>query len=187
MSSLPNGSRWLGAVLSLAAATGCQSPPAAPAEAPSGAGSAAPEAAGSGAKRGIDKDALDPLVAPGDDFFLHANGGWLQRTEIPPDRSRWGVAAELMQKTERDLHALLEAALASTPSPGSGALEVADYYASLMDEAAIEAQGVAPLGPALERIAGLKTKADLARELGASLRADVDPLNNTDLDTDRLF
>jgi predicted metalloendopeptidase len=130
---------------------------------------------------------MDLSILPGEDFFSFANGTWLKETEIPPDRSRWGAASELMQQTEQKLRELLEATVAAAPSPGSEARKVADYYSSVLDEAAIEARGVAPLAAELARIAALKTKADLARELGASLRADVDPLNNTDMETDRVF
>jgi putative endopeptidase len=56
-----------------------------------------------------------------------------------------------------------------------------------MDEAAIEAAGLKPLRPELDRIAAIKSRADLSRELGATLRADVDALNATDYTTDRLF
>src|SRR4051812_6622169 len=60
----------------------------------------------SGDVRGIDLAGMDASVAPGDDFFAYANGTWLARTEIPPDRSSWGVfnvlADESTQRT-RDL------------------------------------------------------------------------------------
>jgi putative endopeptidase len=139
------------------------------------------------AAHGVDREGMDLSILPGVDFFSFANGSWLEKTEIPPDRSGWGVAAELAQQTVRQQRALLEATVAAAASPGSEARKVADYYASLMDEAAIEARGLTPLEPALARIAALETKADLARELGESLRADVDPLNNTDMQTDRAF
>jgi putative endopeptidase len=136
---------------------------------------------------GVDLTAMDPAVPPGEDFFAYANGTWSKTTEIPADRSSWGVAAQLSEKTALALRALLDELVASPPSPGSEARKVADCYASFMDEAAIEAQGITPLSPALARIAALRTKADLARALGESLRADVDALNATDLQTDRLF
>ncbi|HTV19743.1 MAG TPA: M13 family metallopeptidase, partial [Polyangiaceae bacterium] len=130
---------------------------------------------------------MDLSVLPGSDFFSFANGSWLKQTEIPPDRSGWSVAAELQQETALGLRALLEATVAAAPPPASEARKVADYYSSFMDEAAIEGRGITPLKPALDRIAALKTKLDLARELGESLRADVDPLNNTDMQTDRFL
>src|SRR5206468_9850509 len=60
-------------------------------------------------------------------------------------------------------------------------------YASFMDEATVEKKGLAPLAPTLERVAAIKTPVELARYLGSTLRADVDVLNATRLDTDNLF
>jgi putative endopeptidase len=129
---------------------------------------------------------MDRAVAPGDDFFRYANGSWLDKTEIPADRSGWSVAAELAEQTNLRLKALLERATREAPA-GSEQRKVADFYASFMDEAGIEAKGIAPLAPALAQIAALKSKRDLAQKLGEELRADVDPLNNTDFQTPRLF
>jgi predicted metalloendopeptidase len=64
---------------------------------------------------------------------------------------------------------------------------VGDYYASTMDEAAIEAKGLSPLRPTLDHIAAIKDRPSLARFLGGTLRADVDALNNTNFYTDNLF
>jgi hypothetical protein len=65
--------------------------------------------------------------------------------------------------------------------------QAADYYASYMDEAGIEATGTAPLKPLLDRIAAIDSASSLSRALGEELRADVDALNATDFYTDRLF
>jgi putative endopeptidase len=130
----------------------------------------------------VDPTGMDRAVAPGDDFFGYANGTWLKSTEIPPDRSGWGNFAELQEKTAKQTKELLEAAAA-----GSGDRKVGDYYASFMDEAAIEKKGIAPLQPGLARIAAIKDKRGLADVLGGDLRNDVDALNNTNFHTDRLF
>jgi len=184
MSASPTCRRRLTPILSLIWLSACHATQEPGAASPT---ASAASAATPAEPHGVDKDGMDLSVLPGSDFFSFANGSWLKTTEIPPDRSRWGVASELMQKTELALRALSEATISAAPSPGSEPRKVADYYSSLMDEAAIEARGIAPLQPALERIAALKTKVDLAHELGASLRADVDPLNNTDMETERLF
>jgi putative endopeptidase len=155
----------------------------APAPATPSAAAATPEAP----QHGVDLPGMDTAVAPGADFFAYANGTWTKQTDIPPDRSNWGVGSELMEATTRKVRALLEDTIKSPGAPGSETRKVADYYSSFMDEAAIEARGTAPLTPVLARIAGLKDKGDLARELGGSLRADVDPLNSTNFHTDRLF
>ena len=127
-----------------------------------------------------------PQVLPGDDFFTYANGDWLARTEIPADRSSWGAFAQMAEVTNERIRTLIEAQ-ADNPKAGGEARKVADYYSSFMDEAGIEAKGVAPLKPVLAKIDAIKDKAALTRALGASLRADVDPLNSTNFQTENLF
>jgi putative endopeptidase len=125
-------------------------------------------------------------VLPGDDFFSYANGEWLAKTEIPADRSSWGAFASIAEDTNVRIVKLIESVGADKHAKGE-ARQVADYYRAFMDEAAIEAKGTAPLKPLLAKIDAIKDKAGLARALGASLRADVDPLNNTNFATENLF
>ena len=165
-----------------ASAQSAPSTPIAPAPA-TGAPAAAATAPAAAA---IDLDGMSRRVAPGDDFFAYANGGWLERTEIPPDRAAYGVGAIVSELTAKRTAELVQAAAAKA-APRTDARKVGDYYASYMDEAAIEARGTAPLKPALDAIAALTDAAGLATLLGQSLRADVDIFNNTDLHTDRVL
>jgi predicted metalloendopeptidase len=132
---------------------------------------------------GIDLAGMDLSVAPGDDFFAYANGSWLKTTEIPPDRSSWGtggILAELTAKRTADL--IAETAKGEAPE-GSDARKIGDYYNTFMDEAGIEAKGLAPLQPQLDVIAKIEGAQSLARYLGGTVRADVDVLNATRLHT----
>ncbi|HEY3586502.1 MAG TPA: M13 family metallopeptidase N-terminal domain-containing protein, partial [Myxococcaceae bacterium] len=139
------------------------------------------------APSGLDPAFIDSSVRPGDDFFRYANGQWAAKTEIPPDRSAWGAAGELDERLKLQTREILEAAARSNAAPASLERKVGDFYASAMDEAAAESKGIAPLKPALTRIASLKTKADLATWLGEELRADVDAMDCTSFQTSRLF
>jgi putative endopeptidase len=134
----------------------------------------------------LDFAAMDTSVAPGEDFFRYANGHWLAATEIPPDRSSWGVSGQLAELTLQRTAELIRAADASA-APGSEARKIGDYYASYMDAARIERLGLTPLTPLLKDIDTINDRAALARALGATLRADVDVLNNTSLYTANLF
>lgn len=137
------------------------------------------------AGHGLDLAGMDKAVQPGDDFFRYGNGAWEKATEIPADKSRWGIFSVLADDTLHRTRALLEES-AAAPA-GSEAKKVADCYAAFMDEAAIEAKGLAPLKAQRARIDGLKDKQALARLFGQDLRTDVDPLNATNFQTDRLF
>ncbi len=136
---------------------------------------------------GIDLAGMDKAVAPGDDFFAHANGTWMKTTEIPPDKSAYGAGGIVFDLTTKRTEELIRQASASGAAKGSAAQKIGDYYASYLDAAAIEAKGLAPLQPTLDRIAAITDKAGLARFLGATLRADVDALNATNFYTDHVF
>jgi putative endopeptidase len=135
---------------------------------------------------GLDLAAMDTSVAPGDDFFRYANGRGLATTEIPPDRSSWGVSGELAELTLQRTADLIRAADASA-APDTEPRKIGDYYASYMDAARIEQLGLAPLEPLLHDIDRINDRSALARALGGTLRADVDVLNNTRLYTENLF
>ena len=165
-------------VLSLA---GCRSQPSnAPASPPSGA-------PGTAAVHGVDPQNMDRTVDPGDDFYKFANGAWMARAEIPPDRSTWGPSEAMTEEAASRTRGLLEEAAKASPAAGTVQQQSADYYTSYMDEAGIEAKGLAPLKPMLDRIAAIDSHSALSRALGEELRADVDALNNTNFRTDRLF
>jgi putative endopeptidase len=136
---------------------------------------------------GLDLGGIDRSVAPGDDFFRHANGTWLKTTEIPPDRASYGPGAALIELTTKRTSEIVQEAAKAGAAEGSAAQRVGDYYASLVDQAAIDAKGLAPLQPALDRIAAIRDRAALSRALGETLRADVDVLNATNLYTDNLL
>ncbi|WP_338771533.1 M13 family metallopeptidase [Massilia sp. METH4] len=124
-------------------------------------------------------------VLPGDDFYAYANGQWLAATEIPADRSSWSAFHTIVEDTNQNIVRLIEAA--DREGAPADARRVAAFYRAIMDEAGIEARGAAPLKPALDKIAAIRDKAGLTQALGASLRADVDPLNATDFSTENLF
>jgi putative endopeptidase len=130
---------------------------------------------------------LDPSVNPGDDFYQYANGAWIKHTEIPPDRAEVDVFTTLDDLSNKRTADLIEEIAKSNPPAGAGTRKVADLYNSYMDEAAIEAKGLAPLRPHLDAIAAIHDRRELARALGEGLRADVDALNNTNFHTANLF
>ena len=123
----------------------------------------------------LDSSNNDPSVKPADDFFLYANGGWIKKTEIPPEYSRWGSFNELIEKNNDALHTIADkAANEAQTQPGvsdvskaspSDIQKVGDFYASGMDEKAIAAAGVQPLKEELDHINGIKNRDDVLKEL----------------------
>ena len=130
---------------------------------------------------------LDRSVKPGDDFYRFANGDWIKRTEIPPDRAAVDVFTKLADLSNKRTNDLINEIAKSNAAAGSGERKVADLFNSYMNESAIEAKGMAPLKPHLDAIAAIRDKKELARALGETLRADVDALNNTNYHTENIF
>ena len=130
---------------------------------------------------------LDRSVKPGDDFYRFANGDWIKRTEIPPDRAAVDVFTKLADLSNKRTNDLINEIAKSNAAAGSGERKVADLFNSYMNESAIEAKGMAPLKPHLDAIAAIHDKKELAHALGETLRADVDALNNTNYHTENIF
>ena len=115
----------------------------------------------------IDSSNMDPSVKPADDFFLYANGGWIKRTEIPPEYSRWGSFNQLIEHNNDALHVIAEKAAKtkSDPKTAPEMQKVGDYYASGMDEKTIEAMRTKPLQDELTKIDNLKDRQDVLKEI----------------------
>jgi putative endopeptidase len=115
---------------------------------------------------GIDLAGMDTSTKPGDDFYTYASGGWMRANEIPEDRSRWGMFDELREASDASVHEILEEQAQAKPAKGSNAQKAADYYASYLNRAAIDAKGFAPAKAALDAIAAAKTSTDIVKLMG---------------------
>jgi len=194
MRSVHGDSGWfrhsITAFSALGLITACARPPAL--QVPPGA-SAAEAATQPGAlaqassASGLDLAGMDRQVKPGDQFEEYANGTWRLNTSIPEDRASTGVFFEVFEKAEKRTSELVKGLAASEPAAGSDERRIADYYNAFMDESAIEQQALQPLAAHLAKVEAIKSRTDLSRALGTELRADVDPINATDLETERLF
>ena len=121
----------------------------------------------------LDVPSMDKTVDPCVDFFTYSCGGWLKNNPIPADQASWDAYGKLQDENREVLHRILEAAAVPSPKRSAEEQKIGDYYASCMDEAAIDKLGAAPLKPDLERIANLKSKADLPTELARLHPEDV--------------
>src|SRR6266446_10357648 len=109
-------------------------------------------------------DMLDKNVDPCNDFYAYACSKWLARNPIPADRSSWGRFNELAQRGEYIVRDILEKAEVDRPGRSANEQKIGDYFASCMDETAIEKAGIKPLEQDFRSIAALKSKNDLAKE-----------------------
>ncbi|MBI1392165.1 MAG: M13 family peptidase [Alphaproteobacteria bacterium] len=111
---------------------------------------------------GVDLAQRDENVDPGDDFFLYANGTWVDTFEMPADLTRYTSFTHLSLEAEEDIRRIVEDLAASDPAPGSLEQKIGDFYAAWMDVEALDEMGAAPLKPHLDRIYGIQGPDDLA-------------------------
>jgi putative endopeptidase len=124
----------------------------------------------------LDPKNMDTSVKPQDDFYLYANGTWIRNNPIPPEYSRWAAFNELDEKNKGALHEIAEKAAAVAPKDSkktnlekaatADVQKVGDFYASGMNEKAVDAARVKPLEAELKRIDAMKDRKDVLKEIG---------------------
>jgi putative endopeptidase len=107
---------------------------------------------------GFSLDTIDKTVDPCVDFYQYACGNWIKNSQIPPDQAQWGSFVELHERNLDILHGILEKAAAGGASRDGIDQRIGDLYGSCMDEKAVDARGIAPIKPELDRIAAVKDK-----------------------------
>ena len=122
---------------------------------------------------GIDSTGFDSNVRIQDDLFRSVNGTWLDKTEIPADRSNYGSFTLLSDKAEERINRLIEEIGATSHAEGTNAQKVGDYYRSFMDESTVEARGIEPIKAQIDFIRKIKDKAELTSALGKLIKVGV--------------
>ena len=110
----------------------------------------------------LDVTSMDRTVDPCVDFFQYSCGGWIKSNPIPPDQSSWDTYSKMQDENRERLRGILEAAAKPLSTRDASEQKIGDFYASCMDENAINAKGTEPLKPLLDRIAQLSSKAEIA-------------------------
>jgi putative endopeptidase len=121
----------------------------------------------------LDVTSMDRSVDPCVDFFQYSCGGWIKHNPIPPDQSSWDTYSKMQDENRGRLRGILEAAAAPDANRDAATQKIGDYYSSCTDEKAIEAKGAEPLKPALDRIAQLTSKTEIADVAAAMVHDNV--------------
>ncbi|TRX34170.1 M13 family metallopeptidase [Flavobacterium sp. ZT3R18] len=118
------------------------------------------------AEPGINVSYMDKNTKPNDNFFHFVNGTWLDKTEIPSDRTSWGSFNELIKKTDKDAMAILkEAATNPIYKSNTDQGKAVNFFKSITDTVARNKQGIAPLKPYLAKVDKVKNIQDLQKLL----------------------
>src|SRR5690606_20799025 len=120
---------------------------------------------------GIRTDEFDPSIRPQDDLYRHVNGKWIERTEIPSDKARYGSFYLLAEEAEKAVREIIVEA--QDAKPGTEERKYGDLYASFMDEAAIEEIAGTPLAPMLAEVDAIGSTAKFLSTLGRLERTGI--------------
>jgi putative endopeptidase len=115
-------------------------------------------------RSGLALDELSADIRPQDDLFRHVNGAWIDRTEIPEDKARWGSFHFIAEQAEKDVHAIVEESRSA--EPGTEARKIGDLYTSFMDTDRITELGGAPLVQQLARVDAVDSIPSFLRTVG---------------------
>src|SRR5262245_20921510 len=115
---------------------------------------------------GFDLSGIDREARPGDSFDDYANGAWVRRTEIPPDKARYGVFDALRDLSEERVRAIIEDAARADAALDTNTGKVGALYKSFMDEARLEILDAGPIETDLARIREAASKTDMAALMG---------------------
>jgi predicted metalloendopeptidase len=119
---------------------------------------------------------MDRSIKPGDDFYRYANGTWLKTTTPPPGQTNYGTSVMLIATTGERVRTLIQEAATANAEKGSVPQKVGDYYASFVDETAIEAKGFSVVTNEMARISAITDRTSLSAYLGTTLNTEVDGL-----------
>src|SRR5215475_14181232 len=134
---------------------------------------------------GFDLPGMDTATKPGDDFFRYANGTWLDKTQIPPDKAAYSLRLAMTDLTEQRLHEMMES-LGAKPTDTPSTLEekVGVFYRSFMDEARAEQLGAKAIESELNALKELKTHDEFAALMGRTMTGFSSSLFNPMIDVD---
>jgi len=125
-------------------------------------------------RSGIGLDGMDPNTRPGDDFFAYVNGTWVESTEIPADKARYGTFDILRDESQENVKAIIEESATGDFAKGTDEQKVGDLYRSFMDMDTRDARGLEPLQPELDRIDAISNHDELAVYFASVMKRNLD-------------
>ncbi|MEH0156767.1 M13-type metalloendopeptidase [Limibacter armeniacum] len=119
---------------------------------------------------GLVLENMDTTVSPGDNFQMYVNGSWLDKTEIPSDKSSYGVFQQLRDQSQEAVKNIIEEAAKSENAKGSDEQKIGDLYASYMNMEKRNEVGISPVQAEFAKIDAIKDKSELSAYFGYANR-----------------
>jgi putative endopeptidase len=126
---------------------------------------------------GVALNARDESVKPGDDFFKYAGGTWYKNFEMPSDKTRYGAFDKLAERSEAQIKEIVEA-ISQGKNLNIEQQMVADFYTAYMDIESVNAKGISPITPILDKISHIENKTTLTAAFGSAwLDGSISPIS----------
>src|SRR6056297_2389059 len=122
---------------------------------------------------GIDRSLFSEAVGPGENFYLYANQKWLDVTDIPGDKSDYGIFTVLSDRTREQVRELIEEAAETKAEPGTPTQKVGDMYRSVLDLKTRNEVGIEPIAELLKTVDAIDDRRSLAAAMGTLVKKGV--------------
>ncbi len=132
----------------------------------------------------IDLANLDTSVAPGEDFYQYANGGWMKNNPLKAEYARYGAFDALRELNVERLNSLFSEMATMTPAKGSSDQKIVDLYKQGLDSTRLNEEGALPLKKYLDDIYKVQTKEEMASQLGKMFKMGFDSFFGLGVDAD---
>ncbi|WP_419190082.1 M13 family metallopeptidase [Stieleria marina] len=119
---------------------------------------------------GIDRSLFSEKVSPGANFYLYANEKWLNDTEIPGDKSNYGIFTLLNDKTQEQVKSLIETAAKTKAESDTPAQKVGSLYGSVLDVSQRNQAKTDPINSILAIASSVTSTDELAPAMGKLIR-----------------
>jgi predicted metalloendopeptidase len=127
---------------------------------------------------GVELDARDESIKPGDDFFMYAGGTWYSNFEMPSDKTRFGAFDKLAERSEEQVKEIVDN-INNVKDLNAEQKLIADFYNAYMDVESTNAKGIAPIQPILDKISKISNKDELTAAFGRQWKdGSVSPITN---------
>lgn len=122
---------------------------------------------------GVILENFDHSVKPQNDLFRYVNGSWIEKTEIPSDRSSIGAFYDLREMNQKRLRDIIEGAAAANPEPGTPERKIGDFFNAYMDTETLNELGAKPIASDLDAIQALDSHEAVAEHMARMFRSGV--------------
>ena len=114
---------------------------------------------------GLNREDMDLSVAPGDNFYQYADGGWIKNNPLRPEYARYGAFDALSETNEENLNALFQEMASKETVPGTVEQKIADLYKMALDSTRLNAEGFEPVRKYIDEIYAISNKTDLVKKI----------------------